>query len=104
MHEDALVSAAFRLEVVSNGKTALITGRRRAGLELGSLFAHDGPSDRRARRLDHLKRSRPAGGRTRRRARIISEDLADPLAPRRIYEELQIRRVEVGSGHSAGSA
>jgi short-subunit dehydrogenase len=79
-------------------KTALVTGASSGlGLELARLFAHDGHDlVVVARRRDHLEalatRLAAEHGVA---ARIISEDLADPIAPRRIFEELQDRRVEV---------
>jgi uncharacterized protein len=80
------------------GKTALITGASSGlGLELARLFAHDGHDlIVVARRRDHLEtlatRLAAEHGVA---ARIMAEDLADPIAPRRIYEELQGRRIEV---------
>jgi len=80
------------------GKTALITGASSGlGLELARLFAMDGHDlVVVARRRDHLEalatRLAAEHGVA---ARIIAEDLADPVAPRRIYEELQDRRIDV---------
>ena len=79
-------------------KTALITGASSGlGLELARLFAQDGHDlVVVARRRDHLEalatRLAAEHGAA---ARIIAEDLADPVAPRRIFEELKERRVEV---------
>jgi short-subunit dehydrogenase len=72
-------------------KTALVTGASSGlGLELARLFAHDGHDlVVVARRRDHLEalatRLAAEHGVA---ARIIAEDLADPVAPRRIFEEL----------------
>jgi short-subunit dehydrogenase len=80
------------------GKTALITGASSGlGLELARLFARDGHDlVVVARRRDHLEalatRLAAEHGVA---ARIIAEDLADPIAPRRIFEELQGWRVDV---------
>jgi short-subunit dehydrogenase len=80
------------------GKTALITGASSGlGLELARLFARDGHDlVVVARRRDHLEtlatRLAAEHGVA---ARVIAEDLADPIAPRRIFEELQERRVTV---------
>src|SRR5262252_2976307 len=80
------------------GKTALVTGASSGlGLELARLFARDGHDlVVVARRRDHLEalatRLAAEHGVA---ARIISEDLADPIAPRRIVEELTARRIEV---------
>jgi uncharacterized protein len=80
------------------GKTALITGASSGlGLELARLFAHDGHDlVVVARRRDHLEtlatRLAAEHGVA---ARIIAEDLADPIAPRRIFEELKERRIEI---------
>jgi short-subunit dehydrogenase len=80
------------------GKTALITGASSGlGLELARLFAQDGHDlVVVARRRDHLEalatRLAAEHGVA---ARIIAEDLADPIAPRRIYEELSGRRIEI---------
>jgi short-subunit dehydrogenase len=78
------------------GKTALITGASSGlGLELARLFARDGHDlVVVARRRDHLEalatRLAAEHGVA---ARIIAEDLADPIAPRRIFEELGERRL-----------
>jgi len=80
------------------GKTALITGASSGlGLELARLFARDGHDlIVVARRRDHLEalatRLAAEHGVA---ARVIAEDLADPIAPRRIFEALQERRVNV---------
>jgi short-subunit dehydrogenase len=80
------------------GKTALITGASSGlGLELARLFARDGHDlVVVARRRDHLEalatRLAAEHGVA---ARIIAEDLADPVAPRRIFEELQGWRIDV---------
>src|SRR5204862_7398123 len=80
------------------GKTALITGASSGlGFELARLFAGDGHDlVVVARRRDHLEalatRLAAEHGVA---ARIIAEDLADPIAPRRIVEELKDRRIEV---------
>ena len=80
------------------GKTALITGASSGlGLELARLFARDGHDlVVVARRRDHLEalatRLAAEHGVA---ARVIAEDLADPVAPRRIFEELQERRIDV---------
>jgi len=80
------------------GKTALVTGASSGlGLELARLFARDGHDlIVVARRRDHLEalatRLAAEHGVA---ARIIAEDLADPIAPRRIFAELQDRRIEV---------
>ena len=80
------------------GKTALITGASSGlGLELARLFARDGHDlVVVARRRDHLEalatRLAAEHGVA---ARVLAEDLADPIAPRRIFEELQGRRVEI---------
>jgi len=80
------------------GKTALVTGASSGlGLELARLFARDGYDlVVVARRRDHLEalatRLAAEHGVA---ARIIAEDLADPIAPRRIVAELQERRVDV---------
>jgi hypothetical protein len=80
------------------GKTALITGASSGlGLELARLFAHDGHDlVVVARRRDHLEalatRLAAEHGVA---ARIIAEDLADPVAPRRIFEEMKDRRADV---------
>ena len=80
------------------GKTALITGASSGlGLELARLFARDGHDlVVVARRRDHLEalatRLAAEHGVA---ARVMAEDLADPIAPRRIFEELQERRVTV---------
>jgi len=80
------------------GKTALITGASSGlGLELARLFARDGHDlVVVARRRDHLEalatRLAAEHGVA---ARVIAEDLADPIAPRRIFEELKERRIEV---------
>jgi short-subunit dehydrogenase len=80
------------------GKTALVTGASSGlGLELARLFARDGHDlVVVARRRDHLEalatRLAAEHGVA---ARVIAEDLADPIAPRRIFEELQERRIEV---------
>src|SRR5262245_63834129 len=80
------------------GKTALVTGASSGlGLELARLFAQDGHDlVVVARRRDHLEalatRLAAEHGVA---ARIIAEDLADPIAPRRIFEELQGRRIEI---------
>ena len=80
------------------GKTALVTGASSGlGLELARLFARDGHDlVVVARRRDHLEalatRLAAEHGVA---ARIIAEDLADPIAPRRIFEELQERRIDV---------
>lgn len=79
-------------------KTALVTGASSGlGLELARLFAHDGHDlVVVARRRDHLEalatRLAAEHGVA---ARIIAEDLADPVAPRRIFEELQERRIDI---------
>jgi short-subunit dehydrogenase len=79
-------------------KTALITGASSGlGLELARLFARDGHDlVVVARRRDHLEalatRLAAEHGTA---ARIIAEDLADPVAPRRIVEELTERRIEI---------
>jgi short-subunit dehydrogenase len=78
------------------GKTALITGASSGlGLELARLFARDGHDlVVVARRRDHLEalatRLAAEHGVA---ARVIAEDLADPIAPRRIFEELGERRL-----------
>jgi len=80
------------------GKTALVTGASSGlGLELAKLFARDGHDlVVVARRRDHLEalatRLAAEHGVA---ARVIAEDLADPVAPRRIFEELRERRIEV---------
>jgi len=80
------------------GKTALVTGASSGlGLELARLFAHDGHDlVVVARRRDHLEalatRLAAEHGVA---ARVIAEDLADPIAPRRIFAELKERRIEV---------
>src|SRR5262245_12911072 len=80
------------------GKTALVTGASSGlGLELARLFAQDGHDlVVVARRRDHLEalatRLAAEHGVA---ARIIAEDLADPVAPRRIFEELQAQRIEI---------
>jgi short-subunit dehydrogenase len=80
------------------GRTALVTGASSGlGLELARLFARDGHDlVVVARRRDHLEalatRLAAEHGVA---ARVIAEDLADPVAPRRIFEELRERRVEV---------
>jgi short-subunit dehydrogenase len=80
------------------GKTALVTGASSGlGLELARLFARDGHDlVVVARRRDHLEtlatRLAAEHGVA---ARVIAEDLADPVAPRRIFEELQGRRIDV---------
>jgi short-subunit dehydrogenase len=80
------------------GKTALVTGASSGlGLELARLFARDGHDlVVVARRRDHLEalatRLAAEHGVA---ARIIAEDLADPIAPRRIFAELQDRRIDV---------
>jgi uncharacterized protein len=80
------------------GKTALVTGASSGlGLELARLFARDGHNlVVVARRREHLEalatRLAAEHGVA---ARIIAEDLADPVAPRRILEELQAQRIEV---------
>jgi uncharacterized protein len=80
------------------GKTALITGASSGlGFELARLFARDGHDlVVVARRRDHLEalatRLAAEHGVA---ARVIAEDLADPVAPRRIFEELQGRRIDV---------
>jgi short-subunit dehydrogenase len=80
------------------GKTALITGASSGlGLELARLFARDGHDlVVVARRREHLEalatRLAAEHGVA---ARVIAEDLADPIAPRRIFEELKERRIEV---------
>src|SRR6476469_3929356 len=80
------------------GKTALITGASSGlGRELARLFARDGHDlVVVARRRDHREalatRLAAEHGVA---ARIIAEDLADPVAPRRIFEELRERRVEI---------
>jgi short-subunit dehydrogenase len=80
------------------GKTALITGASSGlGLELARLFAQDGHDlVVVARRRDHLEtlatRLAAEHGVA---ARIIAEDLADPVAPRRIFAELRERRIDV---------
>ena len=77
---------------VEMGKTALVTGASSGlGLELARLFARDGHDlVVVARRRDHLEalatRLAAEHGVA---ARVIAEDLADPIAPRRIFEELQ---------------
>src|SRR5438477_9116700 len=82
------------------GKTALITGASSGlGLELARLFARDGHDlVVVARRRDHLEalatRLAAEHGVA---ARVIAEDLADPIAPRRIFEELGERRLLPGS-------
>jgi len=80
------------------GKTALITGASSGlGLELARLFARDAHDVVVvARRRDHLEalatRLAAEHGVA---ARVIAEDLADPVAPRRIVAELQERRINV---------
>ena len=80
------------------GKTALITGASSGlGLELARLFAQDGHDlVVVARRRDHLEalatRLAAEHGVA---ARVIAEDLADPVAPRRIFAELKERRIDV---------
>ena len=80
------------------GKTALVTGASSGlGLELARLFARDGHDlVVVARRRDHLEalatRLAAEHGVA---ARIIAEDLGDPIAPRRIFEELRERRIDV---------
>jgi len=80
------------------GKTALITGASSGlGLELARLFARDGHDlVVVARRREHLEalatRLAAEHGVA---ARVIAEDLADPIAPRRIFEELKERRIDV---------
>src|SRR5262245_62384417 len=80
------------------GKTALVTGASSGlGLELARLFARDGHDlVVVARRRDHLEalatRLAAEHGVA---ARIIAEDLADPVAPRRIFEALREWHVEV---------
>ena len=80
------------------GKTALVTGASSGlGLELARLFAQDGHDlVVVARRRDHLEalatRLAAEHGVA---ARIIPEDLADPVTPRRIFEELRERHVEI---------
>jgi short-subunit dehydrogenase len=79
-------------------KTALITGASSGlGLELARLFARDGHDlVVVARRRDHLEAlaTRLAADHGV-AARIIAEDLADPVAPLRIVEELRACRIEV---------
>jgi short-subunit dehydrogenase len=80
------------------GKTALVTGASSGlGLELARLFARDGHElVVVARRRDHLEalatRLAAEHGVA---ARVIAEDLGDPVAPRRIFAELQDRRIDV---------
>ena len=83
---------------MSTGKTALVTGASSGlGLELARLFARDGHDlIVVARRRDHLEAL--ATGLAADHgvaARIIAEDLADPIAPVRIVEELKARRIHV---------
>ena len=80
------------------GKTALVTGASSGlGLELARLFARDGHDlVVVARRRDHLEAlATRLAAEQGVAARIISEDLADPIAPRRIVEELTARRIEI---------
>src|SRR5204862_7531309 len=80
------------------GKTALVTGASSGlGLELARQFARDGHDlVVVARRRDHLEalatRLAAEHGVA---ARVIAEDLADPVAPRRSFAELRERRIEV---------
>jgi hypothetical protein len=80
------------------GRTALVTGASSGlGLELARLFARDGHDlVVVARRRDHLEalatRLAAEHGVA---ARVIAEDLADPVAPRRIFAELRERRIDV---------
>ena len=80
------------------GRTALVTGASSGlGLELARQFARDGHDlVVVARRRDHLEalatRLAAEHGVA---ARVIAEDLADPVAPRRIFAELRERRIEV---------
>jgi short-subunit dehydrogenase len=80
------------------GKTALVTGASSGlGLEMARLFARDGHDlVVVARRREHLEalatRLATEHGVA---ARVIAEDLADPVAPRRIFEDLQDRRIEI---------
>src|SRR5262245_41771310 len=80
------------------GKTALVTGASSGlGLELARLFAQDGHDlVVVARRRDHLEalatRLAAEHGVA---ARVIAEDLADPVAPRRIFEELRERHIQI---------
>ena len=83
---------------MSTGKTALVTGASSGlGLELARLFARDGHDlVVTARRRDHLEAlaTRLAADHGV-AARIIAEDLADPIAPVRIVEELKVRRIHI---------
>jgi short-subunit dehydrogenase len=83
---------------MSTGKTALVTGASSGlGLELARLFARDGHDlVVVARRRDHLEAlaTRLAADHGV-AARIIAEDLADPVAPLRIVDELSGRRIAV---------
>jgi short-subunit dehydrogenase len=80
------------------GKSALITGASSGlGLELARLFARDGHDlvvvARRREQLEALATRLAAEHGVA--ARVIAEDLADPIAPRRIFEELKDRRIDV---------
>jgi short-subunit dehydrogenase len=80
------------------GKTALITGASSGlGLELARLFARDAHDlVIVARRRDHLEAlATQLAAEHGVAARVIAEDLADPVAPRRIFAELQERRISV---------
>jgi short-subunit dehydrogenase len=81
----------------SSGKTALVTGASSGlGLELAQLFAADGHDVVLvARRRDALEAL--AAGLTAEHgvaARVIAADLADPAAPRRIFDQLADRPIE----------
>ena len=81
------------------GKTALVTGASSGlGLELARLFAARRPRPGRWSRAAAITSRRWRRGwrpSTASPARVIAEDLADPIAPRRIFDELQERRIEV---------
>src|SRR6478735_5543400 len=81
----------------SSGKTALVTGASSGlGLELAQLFAADGHDVVLvARRRDALEAL--AAGLTAEHgvaARVIAADLGDPMAPRRIFDQLADRPIE----------
>jgi short-subunit dehydrogenase len=86
------------MEKRGSGKTALVTGASSGlGMELAKLFAADGHDVVLvARRRDLLEdlaaQLRAAHGVT---ATVIAEDLADAGAPRRIFDDLAARAIEL---------
>jgi len=78
-------------------KTALVTGASAGlGAELASLFAKDGHDvvlvARRRDKLEEIAQSLAQHGI---KTHVLAEDLADEGAPKRIFDELASRRVEI---------